>query len=71
MAAMLTPASASHKQHLGSVPRVSATRAGFYTFVIPDLVDSSVYSAYLSDPFMGMANRDYYLEDDAAKPEHG
>jgi putative endopeptidase len=36
----------------------------FYTFVIPDLTDSSVYSAYLSGPFIGMPNRDYYLEDD-------
>lgn len=38
----------------------------FYTFVIPDLADSSVYAAYLSGPFIGMPNRDYYLEDDEA-----
>jgi putative endopeptidase len=38
----------------------------FYAFVIPDLADSSVYGAYLSGPFIGMPNRDYYLEDDEA-----
>jgi predicted metalloendopeptidase len=38
----------------------------FYTFVIPDLTDSSVYAAYLSGPWLGLPNRDYYLEDDAA-----
>ncbi|MEA2583770.1 MAG: putative endopeptidase, partial [Thermomicrobiales bacterium] len=41
----------------------------FYTFVIPDLTDSSVYAAYLSGPFLGLPNRDYYLEDDAANLE--
>ncbi len=38
----------------------------FYTFVIPDLEDSSVNAPYLSGPFIGLPNRDYYLEDDAA-----
>ncbi len=38
----------------------------FWPFVIPDLVDSSVYGTYLSGPFFGLPNRDYYLEDDEA-----
>jgi putative endopeptidase len=37
----------------------------FSPFVIPDLIDSSVYGVYLSGPFFGLPNRDYYLEDDA------
>lgn len=36
----------------------------FYTFVIPDLADSSVNGVYLSGSFFGLPNRDYYLEDD-------
>ena len=36
----------------------------FYTFVIPDLQDSSVNAPYLSGPFLGLPDRDYYLEDD-------
>jgi predicted metalloendopeptidase len=35
----------------------------FGVFVIPDLIDSSVHAAYLSGPFFGLPNRDYYLED--------
>ena len=38
----------------------------FYPFVIPDLQNSAVYAAYLSGPFLGLPNRDYYLQDDAA-----
>lgn len=36
----------------------------FWVFVLPDLADSSVNAAYLSGPFLGMPNRDYYLEDE-------
>ena len=38
----------------------------FYPFIYPGLEDSSTYAAYLSGPFFGLPNRDYYLEDDAA-----
>lgn len=37
----------------------------FYTFVIPDFIDSSVNAAFLSGPFFGLPTRDYYFEDDA------
>jgi predicted metalloendopeptidase len=35
----------------------------FSAFVIPDLADSSVYGTYVSGPYFGLPNRDYYLED--------
>ncbi len=35
----------------------------FFVYVAPDLQDSSVNSTYLSGPFLGLRNRDYYLED--------
>jgi predicted metalloendopeptidase len=38
----------------------------FNAFVIPDLANSSMYGTYLSGPFFGLPNRDYYLEDDPA-----
>lgn len=38
----------------------------FGTFVIPDLRDSTVNAVYLSGPFLGLPNRDYYLDDDEA-----
>ncbi|MCC6792230.1 MAG: M13 family metallopeptidase [Thermomicrobiales bacterium] len=41
----------------------------FYTFVIPDFIDSSVNGAYLSGPYYGLPNRDYYFEDDAGTQE--
>ena len=36
----------------------------FWIFAYPDLADSSVNAAYLSGPFRGLPNRDYYLLDD-------
>jgi putative endopeptidase len=41
----------------------------FYTFVIPDLQDSSINAPYLSGPWFGLPNRDYYLEDDEGNAE--
>lgn len=38
----------------------------FSLSVIPDLLDSSVYGVYLSGPYLGLPNRDYYLQDDAS-----
>ena len=41
----------------------------FWVFVLPDLQDSTVNAAYLSGPFLGMPNRDYYLEDEEGNAE--
>jgi putative endopeptidase len=35
----------------------------YFVYVAPDLQDSSVNVPYLSGPFLGLPNRDYYLED--------
>ncbi len=38
----------------------------FFVYGAPSLTDSSINAAYLSGPFLGLPNRDYYLEDDPA-----
>jgi predicted metalloendopeptidase len=35
----------------------------YWIFVMPDLQDSTTNVTYLSGPFLGLFNRDYYLED--------
>ena len=35
----------------------------FFFGVAPDIVDSSVNTAFLAGPYFGLPNRDYYLED--------
>ena len=45
---------------------LNASTGFFQIYVAPDLVKSSVYAAYLSGPALGLPNRDYYLEDNAA-----
>jgi putative endopeptidase len=41
----------------------------FFVYAQPDLQDSSVNAAYLSSSFLGLPNRDYYLEDDESNIE--
>jgi putative endopeptidase len=41
----------------------------FFVYVQPDLEDSSINAAYLSSSFLGLPNRDYYLEDDEGNVE--
>jgi putative endopeptidase len=41
----------------------------FWTYVYPDFDDSTVNAAYLSSSFLGLPNRDYYLEDDEGNAE--
>jgi putative endopeptidase len=38
----------------------------FPIFVFGDLQDSTINAAYVGGPWLGLPNRDYYLEDDAA-----
>jgi predicted metalloendopeptidase len=41
----------------------------FPVFVFGDLQDSTINVAYLGGPWLGLPNRDYYLEDDPANQE--
>jgi len=41
----------------------------FFVYAFSDLEDSSVNATYLSSSFLGLPNRDYYLEDDEGNAE--
>ena len=41
----------------------------FWTFALPAPEDSTVNAAFLSSSFLGLPNRDYYLEDDEGNAE--
>jgi len=41
----------------------------FFVYVTSDLKDSSVNATYLSSSFLGLPNRDYYLEDEEGNAE--
>ena len=41
----------------------------FWTFSLPDPEESTINAAFLSSSFLGLPNRDYYLEDDEGNAE--